>query len=85
MEKSAPVPYRLRFKIGDKVVLPSGTPGIIKDFDILMGGHVLEVKVRPITNWWHHLWLAVAGKLRFYDDQIDKLELAASEEWGNIP
>lgn len=79
MEKSTTVPYRLRFKIGDKVTLPSGTPGIIKDFNILMAGHVLEIKVHPITKWYHHIYLAITGKLRFYDNQVDKLKLAPSE------
>lgn len=74
MEGTATQPYRLRFKIGDKVTLPDGTPGIIKDFDILIGGHVLEVKLHPITKWWHHLYLTITGKLRFYDQEVDALE-----------
>lgn len=64
----------LGLKIGDMVLLPCGTPGVIKDLDILHGGHVARVKVNPITKWWHHFYLAITNKLYFYDAQIYNLE-----------
>lgn len=66
--------YRFRVKVGDKVVLPNGTPGIIKSWDIICAGHAMIVYVRPITTWWRYLWLFVTCQLRFYEEQIDALE-----------
>lgn len=74
--------YRTPLDIGDTVLMPCGTVGIInrKTIEIVSrtGGVYHYVRVYPLTNLFHRLFLGITGKTWFRDLKIDKLQPIAS-------
>ena len=66
--------YQFQAKEGDIVKLPNGVVGIISSWDIICAGHVKEVNIYPFTNWLYRIILFFAGKLTYYDRDINKLQ-----------
>ena len=65
--------YQMNVSTGDIVLLPCGTLGIVNHWDIVEAGHCKEVRVYPLTNWLHRLFLTLTKKIWFYDEQINNL------------
>ena len=61
--------------IGDIVLMPNSTIGIVNHWDIVCGGNVKEVRIYPFTHWLHRLFLTLTGKIWFYDKQINNLRV----------
>lgn len=67
--------YQMNANVGDIVLMPNGTVGIVTSWDILCGGICKEVKVHPFTNWLYRFYLSFLGKNCFYDKDINRLKL----------
>ncbi len=72
------VPYRLSFKILDRVRMSDGRVGTIVGFDFPLAPNFLRVHVRPdkLTRGWRK-FLPVFNR-RFVEEEIDQLELIAT-------
>lgn len=64
--------YRECSTIGDIVMIENNSVvGIVTSKEILMGGHVMHLQIYPFTNFLYRWYLALRGKLDFYEGQID--------------
>lgn len=71
--------YRTDLRIGDTVLMPCDTVGIINCQTIEIVSRTEGVyhymRVYPLTNLLHRLFLSVTGKTWFRDCEIDNLKL----------
>lgn len=65
--------YQFSAKAGDIVRMPCGTVGIVNYWDIVCGGNVKRVRVYPLTNFLHRLFLNLFMRTWFYDQGINNL------------
>lgn len=77
--------YRLRIQKGDRVRLPDGREGTVYMIEIVAGGNVKIVSIRPDKPKRRFLRILPAIPVRLADEEIDELvELPSEEEIRRI-
>lgn len=74
--------YQMTADVGDIVLMPNDTVGVVTHRDIIMGGNCKEVQVYPFTNWLHRLFLTLTTRTWFYDHDINKLKPIHKNQGG---
>ncbi|MBI2063625.1 MAG: hypothetical protein HYT65_01375 [Candidatus Yanofskybacteria bacterium] len=78
-------PYQFTSGRNDIVRLPDGRLGVIKDWDIIWGGHFKEVIVHLLyASFWEKFFWFFLCRQRFYDDQINQLQKISTHRTGSI-
>jgi hypothetical protein len=72
--------YRFRVREGDRVRLPDGRAGTVYMIEILCGGNVKVVSIRPDKSKRRFFRLLPAIPVRLADEEIDRLTQIATEE-----
>lgn len=67
--------YRMTANVGDVVEMPNGMLGTINDSQIICGGHIREIHVRPHTNLFYCLLRELVGANHFCEQEINTLKL----------
>lgn len=70
--------YRLASRTGDIILMPDATMAVVTDWDIIHAGHVKEITLRPCGTWFSRLLCSFMGKIRWYEDDINRLYLVMS-------
>lgn len=72
--------YRFSVEEGDLVRLPDGHLADVTDVDIVCGGHVMRVTIRPHGGILDMLRCLFRGWTWWYEGEIDRLTFVSSKK-----